>query len=251
MKDFLGFESPIKSITLDQYFGSIRPEDREPVRRAVEHTKRHGSDAEVIYEETFHDGVKLLLFTRWVPERDAEGKMVRFRGLSIDITRVRHAHDRELRKERIHADTGLAEKEMAEERLAYLTTRAVRFGKPFSSIGICIKNYPDVKRRLADDALYNQTHTSIARLLLDTIPDLDTLARLGRGRFLAILSRTATPSDIDQATKIVTEGWQNALQQSDTTQVDPVSTTTAVIHCPENGTEWMGLLALLEKQLET
>ena len=81
-QDFLGVESPIKTIPFDTFLATIREEDRPLARNAVEHTLRHGTAGEIVYEEKFFDGVVLLLFTRWVPERDEAGKIIRLRGLS-------------------------------------------------------------------------------------------------------------------------------------------------------------------------
>jgi len=249
MKAFLGVESPVKSITYDQYLFSIREEDREAVRRAVEHTLRYGSDGEVMYEEQFHEGLKLFLFTRWVPERNAEGKIVRFRGLSVDITRARQKLDREARKERIQSQSGLPEKEIAYDRLYYLATRATRFGLSFSAIGIQIRDYRDIKRHMANDQLYYQTQSDIARGMLDGISEVDTFARLGRGRFLLILSRPATRSDVDQAQRVVLDRWLHSLKHSGS-PVESITVDTAVVHCPQDGAEWEGLLLMLEQKLD-
>ncbi|MBS0422605.1 MAG: PAS domain S-box protein [Proteobacteria bacterium] len=247
-KSFLGFESPITSITYDQFMGSIREADREEVRRAVARTFRHGSDGEVVYEEQFHEGVRLLLYTRWVPERGEDGKMVRFRGLSLDISRVRDVQGRKERKEQIHV-TGLPERDMAYDRLYYLATRAVRLALPFSVIGIRIREYREIKRQMANDALYLQTHHEIAKDIYSLVSNVDTFARLDPGCFIVILSVSASLQDGDRVNGIVSARWQEALEQTDPAVATPIEVKSVVLHCPQDSPDWEALLELLHQQL--
>jgi len=248
-KHFLSFESPITSITYDQFMGSIREADREEVRRAVARTLRHGSDGEVVYEERFHEGVRLLLYTRWVPERGADGKIVRFRGLSMDISRVRDVQERKARKERMHI-TGLPERDMAYDRIYYLATRAVRLALPFSVIGIRVAPYREIKSQMANDALYFQTHNEIAKEIFATFPNVDTFARLGRGCFALILSVPASSLDHERVNDIVSSRWQDALRQCDPLWSAAIAVTSVVVHCPQDSVDWEELLELLEQQLK-
>lgn len=247
-KHFLGFESPITSITYDQYMGSIREADREEVARAVARTLRHGSDGEVVYEEQFHQGVRLLLYTRWVPERGEDGKITRFRGLSMDISRVRDVQERKARKEQVHA-TGLPERDMAYDRLYYLASRAVRLAMPFSVIGIHIAQYREIKRQMANDALYSQTHIDIAKDIFAAVSNVDTYARLGRGTFIVILSAAASVHDAQHINAIVSRRWQQALNATDPLLMTSIPVKTAAVHCPQDGPDWETLLELVDQQL--
>jgi len=228
--------------------GSIREADREEVRRAVARTLRHGSDGEVVYEEQFHEGVKLLLYTRWVPERGEDGKIVRFRGLSLDISRVRDIQERKARKEQMHV-TGLPERDMAYDRLYYLATRAVRLALPFSVIGFRITKYREIKRQMANDALYLQTQNDIAKDIFAAISNVDTFARLGLGCFVLILSAPAAPQDGERVSSIVTSKWQEALKQTDPLVAIPLAVRSIIVHCPQDSPDWEALLELLEQQL--
>jgi GGDEF domain-containing protein len=249
LKDFLGYESPVPYLTYEQFMGTIRVEDRELVRRAVEHTLKHGNDGEMVYEERFDKGVSMQLYGRWRPEKDASGKIVRLRGLSLDVTNIRHAHEREARKDRIHVHSGLPEREMISDRLRYLAVLAVRLARPFSVIGIRIHDYADVKRHMADDSLYYHTQAEIGRALMDAIPGVDTFGRLGRGSFVVILSRVSKRADIEAAERITVQGWQDALRRCDSSVSEGVAVETAAVHCPEDGTEWEGILKTLEQKL--
>jgi GGDEF domain-containing protein len=102
---------------------------------------------------------------------------------------------------------------------------------------------------MANDQLYYQTHSAIARGMLETISEVDTFARLGRGRFLLILSRPATRSDVEQAQRNVLDRWLHSLKQSGS-PVESITVDTAVVHCPQDGAEWEGLLLLLEQKLD-
>jgi PAS domain S-box-containing protein len=247
-KDFLGFESPIRSITYDQFIASIRKEDRDEVQRAVTRTLRHGSDGEAVYEERFHEGVKLLLYSRWVPERGEDGKMIRFRGLALDISRVRDVRERQARAERLH-ETGLPEREMAYDRLFYLSARSVRLAMPFSVVGLRVANYREIKRLMANDALYLKTQNEIVRAIFETVSHVDTFARLGRGCFALILSAPASPGDEERVAALVGRRWQDALREADPSLGDMIGVTSTTVHCPQDSAEWEALLELLEQRI--
>jgi len=249
IRDFLGFDSPVSHLTYEQFMASIRPEDRELVRRSIEHSFKHGSDGEMVYEETFDQGLKLLLYGRWRPERNAAGRIVKLKGLSLDITKIRTTHEREARKERIHLQSGLPEKAMVSDYVHHFASRARKFCEPFSIVGVRILEYPELKAHMANDALYYQTQGDIAHSIAESIGDVRTFGRLGLGCFAAVLSRPASQDDADAVGRVVVQGWQSALKQCETCVLETIDVQTCTVNCPMDGTEWEGLLALLDKNL--
>jgi PAS domain S-box-containing protein len=250
MKHFLGVESPIKTIPFDTFLATIREEDRPLARNAVEHTLRHGTAGEIVYEEKFFDGVVLLLFTRWVPERDEAGKIIRLRGLSIDISRARELSDRQDMKVRIHDKSGVPERHMAFDRLHYFSERAKRTGQPTGSVAVAVHNYRELKQHMADDGLYYSTQAAIAHRVMDSIEGADTFARFDRGQVILVLSRAATEDDSQRVQAIVQEVWSEALSRSASTLMAAVTTDGSVANCPEHGTEWRSLVALHEQRFK-
>lgn len=249
-KDFFGFETDVREISYEMFLASIRSTDRERLRKAFEQTLRHGTPGEVIYEEKFDRGVKLLLFTRWVVENDESGRMCRLRGLSFDISRVNEIMERTAAATRIDERTGLPEKHMAFDRMHYFATRAQQTGRPFGSIAIRVNGYRDLKQRIADDAAYYRVHSKVNTTILDTIEGADTFARFDQGRFLLVMIRPATEEDARRISGIVESAWTEALQAGAQTPVDPITATLSVVNCPEHGDAWSALVATHERRLK-
>jgi PAS domain S-box-containing protein len=249
-KEFFGFETQVREISYEMFLASIRSNDRERVRKALEQTLRHGSPGEVIYEERFDRGVTLLLFTRWLVETDDAGERRRLRGLSFDISRVNEMMERSATAARVDARTGLAEKHMAFDRMHYLTARAQRTGRPFGSLAIRIDNYRELKQRIADDAMYYRTQTDIGTKVVDEIDGADTFARFDQGSFLLILNRPAEEQDARKLATIVETGWSDALRGAGDTRADAIRSTVSLLNCPEHGEAWAGLVAMHERRLK-
>ncbi len=70
---------------------SIVPEDRDAVDRAVAESVRSGSEGEVSWRTRDQDGHERWLMSRGRPERDADGKTVRYLGVVIDVTARKRA----------------------------------------------------------------------------------------------------------------------------------------------------------------
>ena len=84
---------PSRPFTFEQFMETVHPNDREAVRRAVQRSQEDRSDYEADYRVVV-PGVG----TRWVAARgrcefDRDGKPLRMRGVSLDITERRQAEE--------------------------------------------------------------------------------------------------------------------------------------------------------------
>jgi len=249
MKDFLGVESPINSIPYDTFLGTIRAQDREAAQKALEQTLRYGTPGEIVYEEKFFEGLRLLLYTRFVPEKGDDGRIRRLRGLSIDISKVRELNERDEARQRIDPISGVPEKVMAFDRIHYLAERAALGGEPFSSVVIRLQNYRDLKRHMANDKLYYDTQAKISQQAILRIRDTDIFARFDPGEFILVMRRLAQPEDITKLREIVEGRWREALEQCASTLMGSVATDVSVVNCPEHGSDSRALVKVHETNL--
>ena len=84
-------------IDFARFLQSVHPEDREPTERAVLHSLEIGSEFEAKYRMTARDGATRWVVNRGQVERDAHGKPLRMRGVSVDVTE-RKRSEGELRR---------------------------------------------------------------------------------------------------------------------------------------------------------
>jgi len=73
-------------IDFDRFLQSVHPDDWEPTNRAVRHALEVSGEYEAEYRVTSRDGATRWLVARGQVERDARGKPLRLRGVSVDIT---------------------------------------------------------------------------------------------------------------------------------------------------------------------
>jgi two-component system sensor kinase FixL len=88
-----------ETVTFDRYLQRVQPDDREATREAVSRALQAGSDFEVEYRIAGPDGT-----TRWIAAhgkvvRGLDGKPVRLRGVSMDVT-ARRRDEAELQRQR-------------------------------------------------------------------------------------------------------------------------------------------------------
>lgn len=75
----------------DRYLQVIHPDDREPMRLAVDHTLKKGGDFQMDYRVVSSDGGTFWIAARGQVERDIHGNSKRLRGVSMDITARKEA----------------------------------------------------------------------------------------------------------------------------------------------------------------
>jgi PAS domain S-box-containing protein len=65
---------------------TIHPEDREKTEKKVQEAAREGKELDAEWRVIGHDGAVRWLMSRGSPSRDANGNVVRFNGIVVDIT---------------------------------------------------------------------------------------------------------------------------------------------------------------------
>jgi two-component system, LuxR family, sensor kinase FixL len=86
-------------VTLERFVQTLHPDDREPTRQAVLRSLQDGSDYVAEYRVLLSGGAIRWIATRGRVEFDGNGKPVRMRGVSMDITERKRAEEA-LEKER-------------------------------------------------------------------------------------------------------------------------------------------------------
>ena len=164
---------PSRPLTFEQFMERVHPDDRESVRRAVQRSREDRSDYEAEYRLVVPGGG-----TRWVAARgrrefDRDGKPLRMRGVTIDITKRRQAEEaaRELSGRLINAqeeERSRLARELHDDvtqRLALLAIDAGRGERnlPSAAGGTAMRAMRESLIRLSEDvhALAYRLHPSI------------------------------------------------------------------------------------------
>jgi len=84
-------------INLARFLEAVHPEDREPTQRAVRHALEVSGEYEAEYRVTDGEGATHWVMARGHVEHDAQGKPLRLRGVSVDVTARKQA-EAELRR---------------------------------------------------------------------------------------------------------------------------------------------------------
>jgi two-component system, LuxR family, sensor kinase FixL len=84
-------------IDFARYLQSVHPDDRELTQRAVRHALEVSGEYEAEYRVTARDRAARWVVARGPVERDAQGKPLRLRGVSVDVTERKQA-EAELRR---------------------------------------------------------------------------------------------------------------------------------------------------------
>ena len=80
-------------IDFNRFLQAVHPDDREPTQRAVRQSLEGSGDFEAEYRVMSREGVARSVVARGQVERDAAGKAVRLRGISVDVTERKKAED--------------------------------------------------------------------------------------------------------------------------------------------------------------
>jgi PAS domain S-box-containing protein len=94
MERLHGLPAGAKPLHLEEYFGIVHPDDREPLRAAVRESIEESGWHRVEYRVAWPDGSLHWLEGRGRVLRDAAGKAVSMAGVCLEITRRKHTeHD--------------------------------------------------------------------------------------------------------------------------------------------------------------
>src|SRR6516165_6338929 len=164
---------PSRPLTLEQFMERVHPDDRESVRGLVQRSREDRSDYEAEYRLVVPGGGTRWLAARGRCEFDRDGKPLRMRGVTIDITKRRQAEEaaRELSGRLINAqeeERSRLARELHDDvtqRLALLAIDAGRGERnlPSAAGGTAMRAMRESLIRLSEDvhALAYRLHPSI------------------------------------------------------------------------------------------
>jgi two-component system sensor kinase FixL len=92
-KSLFGFE-PSEQLDIEQFRSRVHPEDREPLRAAIDKALSTGAEYEVECRVVLPDGQMRWLSVRGRVELNADGRPAWVRGVSIDITERKRAEEK-------------------------------------------------------------------------------------------------------------------------------------------------------------
>ena len=90
--------APSEKLDFDRFRSRIHPEDRESVRRAVESSLQTGAEYRSEYRSILPDGQLRWIAGRGHVEFNGNAQPVRMRGVSLDITKRKHAEEQAARQ---------------------------------------------------------------------------------------------------------------------------------------------------------
>jgi diguanylate cyclase (GGDEF)-like protein/PAS domain S-box-containing protein len=132
------------------------------------------------------DGVQRAFQHTMVPDRDGDGRIVGFYGLSLDVTVVREAERRLEQLARIDPLTGLANRRAFEERLEQAMARCRRSKRPMGLVFLDVDHFKRINDSLGHgggDAVLKE----FAARLEACVRVTDMAARLAGDEFVVVL----------------------------------------------------------------
>jgi diguanylate cyclase (GGDEF)-like protein/PAS domain S-box-containing protein len=169
----------------------IHPDDRAKVGEAMARLLEKTSDGSSIeFRLTTADGTLRWVENRYVPVRDADGRLVEVEGIVIDITERKAADEKIAELARTDNLTGLANRATFRERLHQCFAAAQRGALPFAVLYLDLDSFKpvnDVHGHPTGDLLLQE----VAKRLRACSRETDLIARLGGDEF-AILQTELT-----------------------------------------------------------
>jgi diguanylate cyclase (GGDEF)-like protein len=173
----------------------IHADDRAKVGEAMERTlERDTEGASIEFRLTAGDGSLHWVENRYVPVRDAEGRLTEVEGIVIDITERRAAEEKIALLARTDGLTGLANRSTFVERLHQSFAAAQRGALPFAVHYLDLDKFKPVNDTLghpAGDLLLKE----VARRLRSCTRKPDLIARLGGDEFAILQGEIKEPAD--------------------------------------------------------
>ncbi len=194
-KSMLGFEVEDVGDSPREWIDRIHPDDRPPFRR---HLDAHlaGASEQLEFEHRMRNaaGEYLWVLARGVAVRDESGKPYRMAGSQTDITARKRA-EHQLQHDALHDGlTGLANRVLFIDRLAFALADVQRRAAPhFSVLFFDLDRFKNVNDSLGH-AVGDKLLLGISRRLEHFLRPGDTVARLGGDEFAILIHRVEDAS---------------------------------------------------------
>jgi diguanylate cyclase (GGDEF)-like protein/PAS domain S-box-containing protein len=190
----LGYEPASLTTSPDWARRLIHADDRAKVGEAMTRLLEKSSDgASIEFRFIAADGSLHWVENRYVPVRDAEGRLVEVEGIVIDITERRAAQEKIALLARTDTLTGLANRATFHERLQQCFAGAQRGALPFAVLYLDLDKFKpvnDTHGHPTGDLLLQE----VAKRLRVCTRETDLIARLGGDEFAVLQTELTEPA---------------------------------------------------------
>ncbi|MDB5580756.1 MAG: diguanylate cyclase, partial [Bradyrhizobium sp.] len=178
-----GYDPAILLASPDWAETLIHPEDREKVGAAMARVmEKDAEGASIEFRLHAGDNAYRLVENRYIPVRDAEGRLVEVEGIIIDITERKTAEEKISLLARTDSLTGLANRATFIERLAQAYAAAQRGALPFAIHYLDLDHFKSVNDSLGHP-VGDHLLQEVADRLRGCTRETDLVARLGGDEF--------------------------------------------------------------------
>ncbi len=173
----------------------IEPDDRDKVGAAMARVMdKDAEGASIEFRLRTGDGAHRWVENRYIPVRDAHGRLIEVEGIIIDITERRAAEEKIAQLARTDGLTGLANRATFIERLAQAFASARRGAVPFAVLYLDLdrfKTVNDLFGHPVGDLLLKE----VAHRLTNCTRESDLVARLGGDEFAVLQGEMGEPTN--------------------------------------------------------
>ena len=191
----LGHDSVSLTASPDWAKRLIHPDDRAKVGEAMRRLLERSSDGSSIeFRLTTADGSLRWVDNRYVPVRDADGRLIEVEGIVIDITERKAADEKIAQLARTDNLTGLANRATFRERLYQCFASAQRGALPFAVLYLDLDKFKpvnDTHGHPTGDLLLQE----VAKRLRACTRETDLIARLGGDEFAVLQTELTEPAE--------------------------------------------------------
>ena len=190
-----GYDPAILLRSADWAETLIHPEDREKVGSAMARVmEKNAEGASIEFRLHTGDDAYRSVENRYVPVRDAEGRLVEIEGIIIDVTERKIAEEKIALLARTDGLTGLANRATFIERLAQAFAAAQRGALPFAVHYLDLDHFKAVNDTLGHP-VGDQLLQEVADRMKGCTRESDLVARLGGDEFAILQGEIRDPAD--------------------------------------------------------
>ncbi len=140
------------------------------------------------------DGKEVTLEIVWDYLRDSEGELIGFISVISDITRLKQAEEQILHQAHFDSLTSLPNRFLSLDRLSQLINEAQRDSELVAVIYLDLDDFKKINDTLGHDS-GDKLLIKVAKRLRNTVPDGDTIGRLGGDEFIVLLGGLKDAAD--------------------------------------------------------
>jgi diguanylate cyclase (GGDEF)-like protein/PAS domain S-box-containing protein len=178
------------------------------------------------------DGTRTYLSSSGEPVFDEAGKFMGYRGVGSDITERKNAEEKLARMAQFDAVTGLANRNLLNERLDQAIAQSQRRGRGAGVLFVDLDRFKLVNDTLGHH-VGDELLTLVGRSLKDCVRRDDTVARLGGDEFAVVIADLARPDDAALVAQKILDSFASPFVLDG--QETFVTASIGVATCPGDG----------------